>query len=58
MHNPLGLLVVLALIGFALYLFNLLVPMEGRVRNAFYVIAGFCVFLYVMSWFGFLPALR
>ncbi len=52
MGNPLHLLAVLVICGFLAYLFDRLVPLEGRIRDVIYAIAGLLLFLYILSWFG------
>lgn len=50
----LGLLVVLAIVGVGLYLFNTLVAASSPVKNAINAIALLFVFLYVIQCFGWI----
>lgn len=49
-------LIMLIIVGVVLYLLNTLVPMDGRIKTVINVVVLLCVFLYVLEFFGFLPA--
>lgn len=47
-----NLLVVLAVAGVIVWLFNYLIPMDGRFKTVINVLIGLLLFLYVLSAFG------
>jgi hypothetical protein len=47
-----GLLVVLVVVGVILYIFNALVPMDGRIKTVINALVALFVFLYVLQVFG------
>ena len=47
-----GLIVILAVIGVLLYLFNLLVPIEGRIKKVIIALVGLVIFLYILQAMG------
>ena len=49
-------LITLVIVGVVLYLLNTLVPMDSRIKTVINVIVLLCVFLYVLSAFGVIPA--
>lgn len=49
-----SLLIVLVIVGVALYLLNTLVPMDGRIKTVINVVVLLAVFLYVLQAFGFI----
>lgn len=51
-----SLLIMLVVVGVLLWLLNTLVPMDSRIKTVINVIVLLCVFLYVLSAFGFIPA--
>ncbi len=58
-----SLLIALVVIGVLLYLFNLLVPMDQKIKTVINAIVFLIVFLYVLQAFGIihshnLPSLR
>ena len=58
-----SLLITLVIIGVLLYLFNVLVPMDGKIKTVIYAIVFLIIFLYVLQAFGVvgahtLPSLR
>ncbi len=46
------LLVILAIVGVLLWLFNTLVPMDGRIKTAINAIVLLVVFIYILQAFG------
>ena len=55
MRNPLELLIVLAVVGFAVWLFETLIPINATIQRVMYAIGGIALFLYVLQFFGILP---
>jgi hypothetical protein len=49
-------LIVLIIVGVALYLLNTLVPMDSRIKTVINVVVIIVVLLYVLQAFGILPA--
>lgn len=47
-----GLIVMLAVVGVLLYLFNLLVPIEGRIKQVIIALVGLLIFLYILQALG------
>ncbi len=46
-----GLLVLLVVAGVIVYLFNSLVPIDGRFKLAINCVIGLCLFVYVVDFF-------
>lgn len=49
-------LIVLVVVGVILYLLNVLVPMDGKIKTVINAVVLLCVFFYVLQMFGVLPA--
>ena len=47
-----SLLVVLIIVGVVLYLLNVLIPMDARIKTVINVLAGLFIFLYILDAFG------
>lgn len=47
-----GLIVMLAVIGVLLYLFDILVPIEGRIKQVIIALVGLVIFLYILQAMG------
>jgi hypothetical protein len=45
-------IMTLAILGVVLYLFNLLVPMDGKIKQVIYVIVCLCIFLWLLGVLG------
>jgi len=52
MTTLIGIIVVLAVVGVALYLLGVLVPMEPRVRQVIYALVGLVLFLWIVQSLG------
>jgi len=51
-----GLIIVLVVVGVLVYLLNALVPMDAKFKLVINALIGLCLFFYVLSVFGVLPA--
>lgn len=51
-----SLLITLVIIGVLLYLFNVLVPVDGKIKTVIYALVFIMVFLYVLQAFGIVGA--
>lgn len=53
----LGIILVLVLIGVALYLINAYIPMDGKIKNILNIVVVIVVVLWLLKVFGLLDAI-
>lgn len=53
----LGIILVLVLIGVALYLINAFIPMDGKIKNILNIVVVIVVVLWLLKVFGLLDAI-
>lgn len=51
MSGILGIIIVLAIVGVIVYLFNVLIPMDARFKTVINALIGLLLFLWILSTF-------